>query len=79
MFTWTLQKFNLKVVEHKFMVPGHNHLEVDTDHGIIEKKKEKVDLQIYHPRNWIISSSLKKQFEVVEMRSTDFLHISSLL
>lgn len=41
MFTWVLQKHRaIKTIDHKFMIPGHSHLEVDTDHGIIEKKKE---------------------------------------
>lgn len=42
MFTWVLQKHRtIKTIDHKFMIPGHSHLEVDTDHGIIEKKRRK--------------------------------------
>ncbi|CAH2104535.1 unnamed protein product [Euphydryas editha] len=80
MFTWALQKLDIDVIDHKFMVPGHSHLEVDTDHSIIEKKKKKTDLQIYHPHDWIqLIRSCSKKFEVVEMRSSDFLDFSSLL
>lgn len=80
MFTWTLQKHNIAIIDHKFMIPGHSHLEVDTDHGIIEKKKKKTELQIYHPHDWIqLIRSSSKKFEVVEMKNTDFLDFSSLL
>lgn len=80
MFTWALQKLDIDIIDHKFMVPGHSHLEVDTDHSIIEKKKKKTDLQIYHPHDWIqLIRSSSKKFEVVEMHSSDFLDFSSLL
>lgn len=80
MFTWVLQTTGINIIDHKFMVPGHSHLEVDTDHGIIEKKKKKTDLQIYHPHDWIqLIKSSSKKFEVVEMKAVDFLEFSSLL
>ncbi|XP_050512967.1 uncharacterized protein LOC126888649 [Diabrotica virgifera virgifera] len=34
---------NVQVVDHKFMVPGHTHMEVDVAHSMIEKKKEKIE------------------------------------
>lgn len=80
MFTWALQNLDIETIDHKFMVPGHSHLEVDTDHSIIEKKKKKTELQIFHPHDWmqLIRSSSKK-FEVVEMLSNDFFDFASLL
>lgn len=34
------------------MIPGHTHMEVDTDHSLIEKRKKKSDTNIYHPDDW---------------------------
>lgn len=80
MFTWALQTLNIQTIDHKFMIPGHSHLEVDTDHGIIEKKKKKTEIQIYHPHDWaqLIKSSSQK-FQVVDMKSDDFYDFSALL
>lgn len=80
MFTWILQKIGVDTVDHKFMIPGHSHLEVDCDHSIIEKKKKKTDLQIYHPHDWIqLIKSSSKKFVVNEMKFSDFFQFSSLL
>lgn len=78
MFTWALQNnMNVEIIDHKFMVPGHSHLEIDTDPGI---SKKKIELQIFHPHDWIqLIKSCSKKFEVVEMRRIDFLNFSSLL
>lgn len=49
---YVLQKSpSLKVLEHKFLVPGHTRMECDSDHAQIEKKKV-YDAPIYHPHNW---------------------------
>jgi hypothetical protein len=29
----------LQTIDHKFLVPGHTHMECDADHSIIERKK----------------------------------------
>ncbi|KAJ8710654.1 hypothetical protein PYW08_009169 [Mythimna loreyi] len=81
MFTWFLQKsLEIETIDHKFMVPGHSHLEVDTDHGIIEKKKKKTELQIFHPHDWIqLIRSSSKKFKVIEMKNKDFYEFSTLL
>lgn len=80
MFTWALQHIAVDKIDHKFMIPGHSHLEVDTDHGIIEKKKKRTELQIYHPHDWsqLIKTS-SRNFQIFEMKLTDFLDFSSLL
>ncbi|XP_072395360.1 uncharacterized protein [Diabrotica undecimpunctata] len=35
---------NLSYINHKFLVPSHTHMECDSDHAIIEKKKEKISM-----------------------------------
>ncbi|KAB0797407.1 hypothetical protein PPYR_02376 [Photinus pyralis] len=29
------QSENLKIIDHKFLIPGHTHMECDMDHSII--------------------------------------------
>jgi hypothetical protein len=45
------QKESLKLIDQKFLVPGHTHLECDSDHSIIEGKKRKA-ADIHVPRDW---------------------------
>lgn len=42
----------LAIINHKFLLPGHTHMECDTDHSLIEKKKKKSRLNIEHPHDW---------------------------
>jgi hypothetical protein len=73
-------KTSIKYLHHKFMVPGHTHMEVDLDHAIIEKKKKKTEIQIYHPHDWMqLVRTSSKKFTVKEMRQTDFFDFASLL
>ena len=32
---------SLEIIDHKFLIPGHTHMECDSDHAIIEKAKKK--------------------------------------
>lgn len=81
MFLYLLTKAShIKTIDHKFMVPGHSHMEVDVDHSIIEKKKKKTNIEINHPHDWaqLIRAS-SKNFTVIEMNQSDFLDFASLL
>ncbi|KAF2888844.1 hypothetical protein ILUMI_17329, partial [Ignelater luminosus] len=49
-----LRSSNLEVIDHKFLISGHTHMECDSDDSIIEKKKKQHQTPIGHPRNWII-------------------------
>lgn len=41
-FQWAIhQHATLKTNDHKFLVPGHTHLECDIDHSVIERAKKK--------------------------------------
>ncbi|XP_072387052.1 uncharacterized protein [Diabrotica undecimpunctata] len=72
---------NLSYINHKFLVPGHTHMECDSDHAIIEKKKKRYPCSIEHPRDWMNLVRLcgnKRTFLVTEMCRSDFLEFSSL-
>jgi len=41
----------LEIIDHKFLLAGHTHMECDSDHALIEKKTSKTI--IYHPHDWM--------------------------
>lgn len=72
----------LKIIDHKFLIPGHTHIECDTDRSLIEKKKKKYGLPIEHPHDWaqLVSQVGKKDpFIVREMRQCEFQAFSGIL
>lgn len=72
---------NIHTIDHKFLVPGHTHMECDTDHAVIERKKKKNNAKIHHPRDWfqfIRSVRSKKSFQVIEMDHSCFFAFSLL-
>ncbi|CAG9772078.1 unnamed protein product [Ceutorhynchus assimilis] len=83
MFMLALQEFpNIEKINHKFLTPGHTHMECDNDHSIIEKKKKKYPCPIEHPRDWVNLvrvCGVKKPFEVIEMSRNHFFEYSALL
>ena len=46
------QKKSLEILDNKFMVSGHSHMECDVDHALIEKQKKKLGTDIFHPHDW---------------------------
>lgn len=71
----------VQCIDHKFLVPGHTHMECDGVHSIIEKKKKKHPIPIDHPRDWANLVRLcgsKKKFQVIEMKRDDFFEFSAL-
>lgn len=61
----------LQSIEHKFLVPGHTHMEADTDHALIERKKKQTSMDIHLPRDWYqlvrTASNKTAKFTVIEM------------
>lgn len=39
-FTILENKTSIQQINHKFLVPGHTHIECDSDHLLIEKQKK---------------------------------------
>lgn len=72
---------SLKMIDHKFLIPGHTHMESDSDHSIIEKKKKKFNGPIEHPHDWSIlikQCGKNKPMNVIEMVTEDFINFSKL-
>lgn len=82
MFLFAIQENKkLEVIDHKFMVSGHSHLDCDVDHGLIEKQKKKLQFPIYHPHDWsqlIRSVGKTKKFLVRELTYKDFFDFAGL-
>lgn len=81
---WTaLQESSaLESIDHKFLVPGHTHMECDTSHSLIERKKKSFNGPIEHPHDWaqlIRQTGKKKPFIVIEMGDQNFLDFAGLL
>ncbi|CAG9839154.1 unnamed protein product [Diabrotica balteata] len=53
MYLYVVQKFPHLVINHKFLLTGHTHMEVDAVHAVIEKKKKRLStMSIQTPREW---------------------------
>nr|CAI5836087.1 unnamed protein product [Callosobruchus analis] len=60
---------NLRTINHKYLLGGHTHLEVDSDHAMIEKQVKKAPaFQIATPWDWeqLVRITLPK-FSVIDM------------
>ncbi|KAK5642497.1 hypothetical protein RI129_008664 [Pyrocoelia pectoralis] len=76
-YFWILKIFpTLKCINHKFLLRGHTHLEVDASHSLIEREKKKtMGFQIITPWDWqqlARMCSAKNPFEVENMEVEDF-------
>ncbi|KAJ8885364.1 hypothetical protein PR048_011561, partial [Dryococelus australis] len=43
---------SLESLHHKFLVPGHMHIECAIDNTMIERRKKKSGFPIYYPHDW---------------------------
>ena len=74
----------VSIIDHKFMVSGHSHLECDTDHSAIEAQKKKLNFDIETPYDWyklvktVKTKDGKKRFDVHEMKYDDFYNFAQL-
>lgn len=71
----------LEIINHKFLISGHTHMECDSDHALIERTKKKTHLKINHLNDWIQLVRLckmNKPFEVVPMKLEEFFKFSEL-
>lgn len=66
-------------IEHKFLVPGHTHMECDTVHAQIERKKKNTGMSIHLPRDWYnLVRSTNKNMNVIVMSNNMFLNFAQL-
>jgi len=83
MFMLAIQKHpTLQIIDRKFLVPGHTHLECDSDHSKIKKAKKLSDCEISIPIDWynfVRNVRGKIPLKVVEMEMEHFKKFSALL
>lgn len=71
------QSSSLEVIDSKFLVSGHTHMEVDTAHATIERFKKKYNGNVEIPDDWIsLIEKASKKFEVKKMTSDNFFDFS---
>lgn len=78
----TASSSTLHVIDQKFLLPGHTHLECDVDHAKIERAKKFSDIPIMIPRDWYQFVRMvkgKKPFKVIEMKQEQFFSFSNLV
>lgn len=74
------QKESLTEIHHKFLVPGHTHLECDSDHALIERFLKKHNTTISVPQDWMSMVKMaSNRFDVKYMTQVDFFGFSELL
>lgn len=72
----------LKVINQKYLQPGHTHMEADTIHATIEKEKKRTALKIDLPRDWanlIRSIGRRHPIKVIEMEQKQFISFKTLI
>lgn len=84
-YLWLLHKFpNLQKINHKYLLKGHTHMEVDGVHSLIERARKKTpQFTIMTPWDWqqmIRScSNNSENIEVVNMELHDFKNFLELV
>ncbi|KAK3911487.1 Auxin-responsive protein IAA9 [Frankliniella fusca] len=71
-------KKTVKKIDQKFLVPGHTHLECDSDHALIEEKKKQAQ-EIHVPRDWFqLVRGASKKFSVQLLTEQQQFNFKSL-
>lgn len=71
---------SIEVIDHKFLVVGHTHLECDTVHAQIEKKKKNATGSIQHPHDWVmLIAATNRKYIVHELQKDEFFDFNNLL
>ena len=71
---------NIKIIDHKFLIPGHTHMECDSDHSVIERAKKKSASMIVIPEHWYeLVKNASESFKVFEMKQHHFMDFKAIL
>ena len=73
---------SLDIIDQKFLLPGHTHLECDVDHARVERARKNNPFEIIISRDWynfVRSVRGKVPMKVTEMGQNYFLPYSHLL
>ena len=83
MFAYLLRHHpSIQQIDHKFLIPGHTHMECDADHATIERKLKTRPFPINLPRDWyqlVRSAGKNHKFNVLIMSEEHFYSFKSLL
>ena len=82
-YFWIMHNYpNIKIINHKFLLRGHTHMEVDGDHSLIERERKKTPfLKIMTPWDWQQLARLccrSKPFNAINMELVDFKDFKTL-
>lgn len=80
-FFWLLKKYpQLKKINQKFLLKGHTHMEADTVHALIERKRKNTQtMTILTPWDWQqLVRQTSKKYQVHNMEVDDFKNFESL-
>ena len=72
---------NLKEINHKFLLKGHTHMEVDAIHSIIERRKKKLNTQeIFTCNDWArLVNESGNNIYTTQMKLKDFKNFGTLI
>lgn len=80
--SYSEKKNSISIIDQKFLLPGHTHLECDADHARIERAKKSSRVSIMVPRDWytfVRTVRGKSKFKVTVMTQDDFMTFSQFL
>lgn len=82
-YSWILYKFpHINTINHKYLLKGHTHMEVDVAHSVIEHKRRRTNtMNICNTHDWaqlMRVASRKNPYAVYEMELKDFYQFDSL-
>ena len=72
---------HIKIIDHKFLLPGHTHMECDSDHAVIERAKKIEGFSVQSPEDWyniVRKVRGKNPFNVVTMDHKNFFDFEKL-
>ena len=74
-----LSKPNLEIIDHKFLVPGHTHMECDSMHAAIEYAHKNVSIYSIHDWHNVMKSARRsKPYNVQQLFHNDFYDLKKL-
>lgn len=80
-FFWIMQKYPMiRCVNQKFLLKGHTHMEADTIHALVERKRKKMNnMSILTPWDWQqMVRQCSSNYHVHNMESEDFKKFNEL-
>lgn len=81
-FFWMMMKYpQIKTINQKFLLKGHTHMEADTVHALIERKRKKANsMSILTPWDWQqLVRQTSSKYSVINMELEDFKNFEALL